>query len=345
MKIYYEMPPMLHKKNGEQRRIGVEIELSGVELAAIACQTHIAYGGRIKEISPYEFTLKGSTLGDFKIELDYVYLKKYARERYNSSDKKEAEIELGNIADADNLDIEAWAADALGLIAKNFIPFEIITPPLPMHKLNELDLLIARLREHGAKGTKHILFYAFGVHLNPELPDTDIATVLAYFRAFFCLRFWLEEKEELPISRRVTPFINRFPNDYIRQVMNIKYAPTMDEFIDDYLAANPTRNRALDLLPLLAWLNEKKVRQLLPDEKISPRPTFHYRLPNSDIDNPDWSLALCWNNWVMVERLAARPDKLTKMIEAYGRHMSFLGMNSKSWREQTKQCLQDLLSL
>jgi hypothetical protein len=345
MKVHYEIPPKLYKKNGEKRRIGVEIELSGVTLAVIACQTNIAYGGKIEEISPYEFALKNSELGDFKIELDYVYLKKYARERYNSSEEQEVEVELDKIANPDNLDIEDWAADALGLIAKNFIPFEIITPPLPMQKLNELDVLIDRLRNHGAKGTKHIVFYAFGVHLNPELPDTDIATVLAYFRAFFCLSFWLEEEEELPISRRITPFINSFPNDYIRQVMNINYAPTMDEFIDDYLEANPTRNRALDLLPLLAWLDEKKVRQLLPNEKISRRPTFHYRLPNSDIDNPDWSLALCWNNWVMVERLAARHDKLTEMIEAYGRHMNFLGMNAQSWREQTKQCLQDLVSV
>jgi hypothetical protein len=232
----------------------------------------------------------------------------------------------------------------LGLIAKSFVPFEAITPPLPMQKLFKLDVLIDRLRTHGAKGTKRILFYAFGVHLNPELPDTDISTVLSYFRAFFCLSDWLEAKEELPISRRITPYISNFPNDYIRQVMSIKYSPTMDEFIEDYLKANPTRNRVLDLLPLLAWLDEDKVCQTLPDEKISRRPTLHYRLPNSDIDNPDWSLAYCWNNWVMVERLAARPELLAKMMESYSKNKSFLGMNTKYWREQTKQCLQDLLS-
>jgi hypothetical protein len=163
----------------------------------------------------------------------------------------------------------------LAPIAKNFVPFEVITPPLPMHKLSRLDVLIDRLRDHGAKPTKGIK-HIFGVHLNPELPNTDIATVLAYFRAFFCLSDWLEEKEELPISRRITPFINRFPNDYILQVMNIQYSPNMDDFIDDYLEANPTRNWALDLLSLLAWLDEKKVRQALPNEKVFPRPTLYY---------------------------------------------------------------------
>jgi hypothetical protein len=60
MQVHYEMPPKLHKANGEERRIGVEIEMSGVELSMIVCQANIAYGGRIEEISPYEFNLKGS---------------------------------------------------------------------------------------------------------------------------------------------------------------------------------------------------------------------------------------------------------------------------------------------
>jgi hypothetical protein len=56
----------------------VHYEMPGVELSVIACQINIAYGSRIEAISPYEFKLKDFELGEFKIKLDYIYLKKFA---------------------------------------------------------------------------------------------------------------------------------------------------------------------------------------------------------------------------------------------------------------------------
>ena len=43
-----------------------------------------------------------------------------------------------------------------------------------------------------------------------------------------------------------------------------------------------------------------------PVEKdlIKPRPAFHYRLPNCLVDEPEWNLAVPWNDWVAIERLA-----------------------------------------
>jgi len=45
-------------------------------------------------------------------------------------------------------------------------------------------------------------------------------------------------------------------------------------------------------------------------ELIKPRPTWHYRLPNCLIDDPDWSLRDPWHEWVRIETLAADQDAL-----------------------------------
>ncbi len=358
------MPPQPCKEDGRERRVGVEMEMSGIELSMIACQINIAFGGRIEEISPFEFVIRGTDLGDFKIELDFVYLKKYAREKYralqasheerasqgSSNSQKvptasaEDEALLSELADLDLPDLESMASEALSLVAKNVVPLEIVTPPIALSQLHLLNTLVQRLRDHEAKGTRHLLFYAFGVHLNPELPDLNVDTILRYFRAFLCLHDWLADQEKVAFSRRVTPFINRFPSDYARKVVDPDYTPSLSEFIDDYLDANASRNRALDLLPLLTWLDESRVRTVLPEEKIGKRPTFHYRLPNSDIDNPAWTVAQSWNHWVMVERLANHPKLLKEMMWALSRHLELFSIELVSWKERLKSCVNHLSS-
>jgi hypothetical protein len=95
------------------------------------------------------------------------------------------------------------------------------------------------------------------------------------------------------------------------------YAPDQAGLIDNYLHANPTRNRELDMLPLFAWIDEDRVRSCVPDARIKARPTFHYRLPDARIGDPGWSLALEWNRWCVVERLAADAERLAAMSEAW----------------------------
>ncbi|WP_238578863.1 amidoligase family protein [Inquilinus limosus] len=95
------------------------------------------------------------------------------------------------------------------------------------------------------------------------------------------------------------------------------YRPDRAGLIDDYLAANPTRDRGLDLLPLLLSLDPERVRARLPYEKIAPRPVFHYRLPQAHPGEPGWSIAQDWNCWVEVERLAADGDRLAAAAEAW----------------------------
>jgi hypothetical protein len=50
---------------------------------------------------------------------------------------------------------------------------------------------------------------------------------------------------------------------------------------------------------------------------VKARPAFHYRLPNCEIDDPDWRIARDWNYWIEVEKLANDPDKLGSMAADY----------------------------
>jgi hypothetical protein len=146
------------------------------------------------------------------------------------------------------------------------------------------------------------------------MPDFRLETLLGYMRAYFIRFEALLATEDIPFARRVLPFIDPFPQAYVDQVLDPDYKPSLNGFMRDYLEMNPTRNRSLDWLPLFAHLNKDLVYEY-PVEKdlIKPRPTLHYRLPSSLIDDPNWSLAGEWNKWVEIEDLAeelSQPETL-----------------------------------
>ena len=102
-----------------------------------------------------------------------------------------------------------------------------------------------------------------------------------------------------------TDFIATTWRDEIDLVLDPQYKPDQDQLIDDYLRENPTRGRALDLLVLFGTLDEERVRRALPDEKIKTRPAYHYRLPNSLVGVPSWSVREELRSWALVEHLAS----------------------------------------
>ena len=194
---------------------------------------------------------------------------------------------------------------------------ELVTPPMPMDELHVLQPLIQRLHDGGARGTYSNPVYAYGLHFNPELPDTNAETVTAYMQAYACLSDWLIKRSNIDFSRQVTPFIDRWPREYHRLLCGAGYAPTADDLIDDYLAHNPTRNRALDMLPVFVTMNEQRVRAAVDDDRVKGRPALHYRLPNCQIDEPGWGLDNPWNDWLEVEKLAIDAQRRTDMMAAY----------------------------
>lgn len=304
----YASPPLAHTNNGDVRRLGVELEFTGMELADVSRLVADVFDGEIESDSDYEEVVDTRELGRFSIELDFEYLKTRGR--------TEAPADGGLIENIEQLSEQAIAA-----IAWRVVPLEVVTPPIPLDRLADIDTLVSRLRAAGALGTSQSPIYAFGLHLNPEMPSLDAKTVLAYLQAFLCLHDWLVEREKVDLSRRLTPYVNAFPDEYVTRVLAADYTPVLDELVDDYLASNADRNRALDLLPLFAHLDEARVRRAIDDPRIKARPTLHYRLPDCRIDDEDWGVHSAWSHWVVVEEFAADSAARAALCAAYLQHL------------------------
>ncbi|WP_423822328.1 amidoligase family protein [Salinisphaera sp. SPP-AMP-43] len=295
-------PSRAYTATGAMRRVGVELELTGLSIEQIPTLIQARYGGDIFPYSAYEYSVTNSALGDFRVELDYAYLKQRGREPNNSGFWSE----IGRLSD-----------DLLGTVAQRVVPLEVVAPPLAMDTLHRLHPLIAQLRSSGARGTNVSAIYAFGLHFNLEMPDTQAAIVLDYLRAFAVAFDWLYRVSAIDISRRVFPYIQPYERRYIRRICDPDYAPSQAELIDDYLAANPSRNRALDMLPLFAWLDRARVDAVIDDPLLKARPTLHYRLPNCEIEQPGWDLRPAWEHWLTVEALAADRPRLLAICADY----------------------------
>ncbi|HMB97944.1 MAG TPA: amidoligase family protein, partial [Balneolaceae bacterium] len=168
-----------------------------------------------------------------------------------------------------------------------------------------------------AEGTGTSFFHAFGLHLNPEVPDLKTETLLNTLRAFVLLQEWIRLDSEIDLSRRITPFIDDYSTAYKNLIITTSYDPDIEKFIDDYLRFNPSRNRPLDMLPVFEFIDNDRVKKVIDDGLTSARPAFHYRLPNCKIDEEDWSLAVEWNRWVLVELLANSKITLNSLCNEY----------------------------
>lgn len=303
------IPSQTHTQQDRERRVGVEIELANLSAADMANCIQALYGGTLTSKTSFEYTVSGTDLGDFVIELDSSLLKELAKEFKQD--------------EACN-PLERFSQESLQKLAEQLVPWEIVTDPIPITKLHQLTSLFDSLRRSGALGTRHSIRYAFGLHLNPEIPNISVDTVLAYLRAYLCLHEWISQRESVDSTRRLTTYINHFGKDYITKVIDPAYQPSMGELIDDYIAFNPTRNRSLDMLPLFTHIDEARVRRQLDDPRITARPTFHFRLPNCDIDNPNWNLDNPWFEWLQVEKLANHPELLRLTCERYSTELERL---------------------
>lgn len=319
---------LYQRADGETRRIGVELEYSGLDIETSAKLVQKEFGGRVDPVSAYESKIRDTEFGDFQVELDFGLLKQLGRDASEEQEEDEA---------------EPIPERLLASVAEQLVPFEIVTPPLPMDRLSELEALIDRFRDEGALGTRHSAFYAFGLHLNPEMPDLDADTVRAYMQSFACLYPWLERVGEIDWSRRFTVYIQPYAKDYVRKLIDRDYAPDVETLIDDYLEANPARNRALDMLPLFAHIDEKRVRAVVDDDRIKPRPTLHYRLPNCEIDVREWSIGKPWTQWLQVEHLARDRKRLEKMCRGYSLYLDNpVRAMIKDWSKSCERWLVDL---
>lgn len=296
------VPPRTKSFEGAARRVGLEVEFAAISARDAATHVRDLFGGTINEIDPHAFEITGTTLGEFRTELDLQYV--------HSTPPDEDAARTGS-------QFRRAVQEMLGEVSGVVVPCEVICPPVALDDLPRLEKLLVSLRQAGARDTRSGLFYAFGAQLNPEIADQSAGYITSVLKAYLMLSDWLRAEIELDLTRRLLSFVDPFPNAYAAVVTAPDYWPDIDHLMDDYLAYNPTRNRELDMLPLFAYLDAERVTSAVEDELIKPRPTFHYRLPDCRIADETWSVVGEWNRWLAVESLAGRPESLAELAAAW----------------------------
>ena len=296
---------------GTPRRAGIEIEFGGLTEQQAAEIARKALGGRVEAMGPHELRLVDSRAGTLKLYLDTAF-----RDKVGGT--------LGEI----------------GLnLSRAVVPVEIVTPPLTPDLLPEIDRLRRALRGAGADGSREGLLLGFGLHLNVEVAGMESGDILPVLRAYALVEDWLRHADPMDSSRRLLPFSDPYPRRFIDALAEAQDW-TMEDIFTAYLHFNPTRNRGLDLLPLLAHLDPDRVLEVLTAfGAVSPRPAFHYRLPDSRVDEAGWSIAYEWNRWIIVERLAAAPDLLQSLSARWLDHRAAIFSTQRDWRTSIEDFL------
>lgn len=319
------MPDIMRTDDGKERKVGVEIELSGLGYEDLVLLSTRLLGGEAKPVSRYVSEIT-TDVGAFAIELD-------------SDPIKDLDLQDQRLPESVR-ELGGQAMSVIDAAAEKIVPLEIVSPPLPFSELERIETLCDELREAGALGSREALYYAFGLQLNPELPDLKASTLVRYLQAFAALYEWLKARHQIDLSRKLTSYIEPWSSNYIDLLMSEDYDPDMDQLMKDYLHYNPTRNKALDLLPLFAHLNSELLARYVKDERIKSRPTLHYRLPDCDIDNPLWHFSTVWNDWVILEQVAANAGDLAALVTEFrnSRKLSFHNL-THSWLDTSDQWL------
>lgn len=333
MKNGYVTPQHRENEKGELRKIGFELEFGDLEVDKAVEIVAETFSGSSEKKSEIEFEVNSEKFGVFKVELDWQLGKKIAEKRAGKAPPDEY-----NEPDA----VMDWFKRIVGQL----VPVEIVCPPLSLENCRQLDVMVDELRAAGAKGTDESYLYAFGVHINPEIADSSAYSIARYLQAFGLAQDWLFDINRVDPMRRVTPYINTYPSAYLDLIFQYSQDITRKKMIEEYMEHNATRNRALDMLPLWKHLDEDIFQQFeLKDTLTQARPTFHYRLPNCEIEKKGWYLSESWNIWCVVEYIAANEDVLGNLINyrQQSREKSFL-IDDKQWHSELEKIHHDLLS-
>lgn len=297
------LPEKIKNENQQIRRVGYELEYSGVDITTVSNMVAKLFSGNVEKKGKFVHYIKNTQYGDFRVELDTRLLKEKPYEKFLGN----FGVDINEFIDTNKLE------ELIQKVAEVFIPYELITPPIPIDEMNAVETLRAKMQKIKAEGTRSSFIYAFGLHINIESPSTDSETVRRYLQSFLLLFPWIEKVSDIDFSRRVTPFIDSFPGSYRKKVLHKDYTPDTAVLIKDYIAENATRNRPLDMLPIFLEMDREAVGEAA-EEVWSPRPAYHYRLPNCLIDDPDWRIAKEWNVWSAVERIANDKELLEELL-------------------------------
>lgn len=295
----FRKPGDFRDARGRERVAGFELEVGNLAVRETARALADRLGGTVREDNPFRAKVEGTAIGSVTVERDAEVL--------STAKYREALHKWNIVFDADTLAAEIERG--VDRLAAVLIPCEVVTEPLRFEDFPRVNEIVAVLNALEASGTGESIFYAFGLHLNPSAPDLEPSTLTAFTQAFLLVSDWIIDTAGVDISRRYfTSFINPYPDAFVERLLEPGYGDDPERFMDDYLTHNPTRNRALDMLPLLAEIDEARVREAVREEErslVSARPAFHYRLADCRPGDPEWSVGAEWNRWWVVERLAA----------------------------------------
>ena len=194
------MPDIMNTCDGSERKVGVEVELSGLGYEELVSLCARLLNGKSKQVSRYVSEIQ-TDQGAYTIELDSDPIKDLDLQ---DSRLPESVRELGG-----------HAMSVIDAAAEKIVPLEIVSPPLPFGQLERMESLCDELRKAGALGSQEAIYYAFGLQLNPELPDLKADTIVRYLRAFAALYEWLKERHQIDFSRKLTSYIEPWSSGYI----------------------------------------------------------------------------------------------------------------------------------
>ena len=293
------------------RLVGVEIEFGGLieSDAADLCARFLQ--GRAVQPDSHIWRVEQSEIGSLDIYLD-VFLRKAQQSRL-----RDQALDLG----------------------REVIPVEIVSEPLDIHGLAWVDALREPLRKVGALGSGAGWFFGFGVHLNIEIASECDADIVRPLLAYALIEDWLRADNPIDDARRLLPFTDPYPTDFVRALIKAGPEATRDHVTSLYLELTPSRNRGLDMLPIFAHFEPDRVASAISD-KTSARPTFHFRLPDCRIDDASWSLAEEWNCWRLVERVAEDSALLDRLSRAWDDDHGILTLSRQSWAARSGRILQ-----
>ena len=309
MSGFAPLPQPLNAK-GEARRVGVEIELGGLDEARVAALVAERLDGRAEQEDSHIWAVSGSDIGDVAVYLD-IFLRKAQKSRL-----RDLALDLG----------------------REVVPVEIVTEPIDMEGLARLEDLRDALRDAGALGSGAGLVFGFGVHFNIEVASGEDADTVRPLLAYALIEDWLRSAYPIDESRRLLPFTDPYPTEFVRTLIGAGPGAARDLVTGLYLELTPSRNRGLDMLPLLAHFDEARIAAAISD-KTSARPAFHFRLPDCRIDEADWTLAGEWWRWVAVERVARDDALLRRLSDAWLDDHGLVTLSRQHWAARAGRIL------
>ncbi len=248
-------------KVNDPRRFGVEIEFGGINSYDTAKILQTYFGGTLS-ISKREILVG---IDNISKNSDQVY------KVVEIDDYVVNGTSLGDLKVITEFNEESSIID----LAKVKKVTEVITPPLNVSKLYELDRMAMVLRQHGAKGTRNDL--AVGIHVTCELNNGVIKDELSLLlvdllRNIMSNKHWKENQYYLNIPNSRAKYLTPYSDGFMKKLLNPNYRPTMDELYDDFIY-----RQTLELLNIsessFAWtrpINEVKKIVLSKKEILIP---------------------------------------------------------------------------